>query len=202
MKKSFLLGFSFLLVASISYSQGRTHSGFYFSMGLGPAWGTSNGYDNQGSVAIITGTGVEFDFQMGGSITKNIILHGTITGKVVAGPQINGTVVSDDYSLSETMIGGGITHYTPRNFFLTGNLGAGKFTFSQSTGNSYNSNDVSTKYGFSLLLKAGKEFWISKKLGLGVAVTYGKTMVNSTEGTYTEKWNSNRYGVLLQLTID
>ncbi len=191
-----------LLTTSVLLGQGRTHSGFYFSMGLGPAWGTSNGYDNQGNVAVITGTGAEFDFQMGASITKNLILHGTITAKAVVGPKINNTVVSDDYSLSETMIGAGLTHYTPHNFFFTGNLGAGKFTISQSTGNTYNSNDISTKYGLSILLKAGKEFWISKKLGLGLAVTYGKTMVNSTEGSYTEKWNSNRFGVLLQLTID
>jgi hypothetical protein len=139
---------------------------------------------------------------MRASITKNLILHGTITAKVVSGPQINGTTLSSDYSLSESMVGAGITHYTPRNFFISGNLGLGKFSFSQITSSATSTNDATTKNGLSILLKAGKEFWISKELGLGLAVTYGKTMVNSTEGSYTEKWNSNRFGVLLQLTID
>jgi hypothetical protein len=65
-----------------------------------------------------------------------------------------------------------------------------------------NTSNIYTEGGFSYLLKAGKEFWISKKLGLGAAFTYGKTSLTNTEGSYTEKWKSNRLGVVLQLTID
>jgi len=174
----------------------REHSGFYFSLAAGPAWGTVNGYDNQGSSFTLEGTGAEIDLQLGGSVIPGLIVHGTLTVKSVVGPVINGITVPDDYSLSETMYGVGITHYTPRNFFLTGNFGVGKFVFGDNTSN------ISTEGGFSFLLKAGKEFWISKKLGLGAAFTYGKTSLTNTEGSYTEKWKSNRLGVVLQLTID
>lgn len=196
MKKLTLLTLSISLIVSALMAQERTHSGFYFSGAVGPAWGTTNGYDNQGSTFQVTGTGAEMDFQIGGSITENLILHGTIMAKSVVGPEINGTKISDDYSLSETMFGGGITHYTAKNFFFTGNAGAGKFTFDDGK------TSLSTNKGFSFSLKAGKEWWVSKKLGIGAAFTYGKTKLTNSEGSYTEKWNSNRYGILLQFTID
>lgn len=194
MKKLILILWASLLPYSL-FAQ-REHSGFYLSMAAGPAWGTVNGYDNQGNSFTVEGTGAEIDFQLGGTVIPGLILQGTITVKSVVGPDINGITVPDDYSMSETMYGAGITHYTPRNFFLTGNFGVGKFVFGDNTTN------ISTEGGFSFLLKAGKEFWISKKLGLGAAFTYGKTSLTNTEGSITEKWKSNRLGVVLQLTID
>jgi len=194
MKKLILISIVSLVTTTL-FAQ-REHSGFYFSLAAGPAWGTVNGYDNQGSSFTLEGTGAEIDLQLGGSVIPGLIVHGTITVKSVVGPVINGITVPDDYSLSETMYGVGITHYTPRNFFFTGNFGVGKFVFGDNTSN------ISTEGGFSFLLKAGKEFWISKKLGLGAAFTYGKTSLTNTEGSYTEKWKSNRLGVVLQLTID
>ena len=174
----------------------RAHSGLFFSLAAGPAWGTVNGYDNQGNSFTLEGTGAEIDLQVGGSVIPGLILHGTITAKSVVGPEINGVTVSDDFSISETMYGAGVTHYTPRNFFLTGNFGIGKFVFSDNT------SSLSTEGGFSFLLKGGKEFWIANRFALGAALTYGITSLTSTEGTYTEKWKSNRLGVVLQLTID
>lgn len=194
MKKLLLISVALSLFNSL-FAQ-RIHSGFYLSVAAGPAWGTVNGYDNQGSSFTLEGTGAEIDLQLGGSVIPGLILHGTLTAKSVVGPEINGITVSDDFSISETMYGVGITHYTPRNFFLTGNFGVGKFVFDDNT------SSLSTEGGFSFLLKGGKEFWISNKFALGVALTYGKTSLTSTEGTYTEKWKSNRLGVVLQLTID
>jgi hypothetical protein len=196
MKKIILLTLSISLITSTLMAQERTHSGFYFSAALGPAWGTTNGSDNQGHALKMIGTGAEIDLQIGGSITKNLILHGTIMAKSVVGPEINGTKISNDYALSESMYGAGITHYTPNNFFFTGNAGVGKFTFDDGH------TSMSTSNGFSFSLKAGKEWWVSKKLGIGAAFTYGKTKSTNTEGSYTEKWNSNKLGILLQLTFD
>jgi hypothetical protein len=196
MKKIIFLASFTLLNFFLFAQEDRTHDGFYLSLGLGPLWGTTNGYDNQGNVAEIKGTGAELDLQIGLSVSKNLILHGTLISKAVAGPEINGIKVPNDYSLGETMIGAGITHYTHQNFFFSGSIGSGKFSFSDVE------TSVSTKGGFSFLLKAGKEWWVSKKTGLGVAFTYGKTKVSDESGGYTENWNTNRYGVLLHMTID
>ncbi len=80
MKKSILLTLSITMMFSTLIAQDRTHSGFYFSAALGPAWGTTNGSDNQGSTLKMIGAGAEIDLQIGGSITKNLILHGTSNG--------------------------------------------------------------------------------------------------------------------------
>src|SRR6478609_2754251 len=174
------------LITTLALAQ-KTHSGAFFSVGLGPAWGSSNGYNNQNNSLSIVGTGVEVDLELGGSLMPGLILHGTITAKSVVGPTINGVNVSKDYTLSETMYGVGVTHYTAGNYFFSGNFGVGSFSFSDAK------TTVSTDKGFSFLLKAGKEWWVSKKLGLGAAFTYGKTTLTNSQGTYTEKWNSNRF---------
>jgi len=195
--KKIIFALPLTLLSFILFAQeDRTHDGFYLSFGLGPLWGTTNGYDNQGSVAEIKGTGAEFDLQIGYNVSKNIIVHGTLLSKAVIGPEINGTKVPNDYSIGETMIGAGITHYTPKNLFFSGSIGSGKFSFSDEN------DSMSTKGGFSFLLKAGKEWWVSKKTGLGVAFTYGRTKVSDSGNGYTENWNAGRFGVLLNLTID
>ena len=52
-------------------------------------------------------------------------------------------------------------------------------------------------------LKAGKEWWISKRWGLGIAFTYGKTFVhNGPRDGEEEKLNSNRFGILLNATFN
>jgi hypothetical protein len=194
MKKSLAL-FAVLLITTSLFAQ-REHHGFYLSLAAGPAWGTVNGSDNQGNSLDVEGAGAELDLQLGGTIIPGLILHGTITAKSVVGPTINGVSVSKDYSLSETMLGVGVTHYTPKNIFFTGNFGVGSFAFADAK------TSTSTDNGFSFLLKAGKEWWLSKKIGLGAAFTYGGTSLTNTEGNITEKWKSNRLGVVLQLTID
>ena len=70
------------------------------------------------------------------------------------------------------MIGGGITYYImPSNIFLQGSLGIGNFNLIDND----KKTSVSTDRGFSMQLKVGKEWWISKRWRLGVALTYGKT---------------------------
>jgi hypothetical protein len=66
-------------------------------------------------------------------------------------------------------------------------------------------NDISfsTDRGFSMQLKAGKEWWISKRWGLGVALTYGKTKLTNTPGGGVEElMNSNNFGILFNATLN
>lgn len=200
--RKFVFGYSLILVLTTSLvAQERTHEGFYFAGGIGAAWGTVNGYNNNNQVLILKGTGVELDFQIGGSIRERLIAHGTITLKTVVAPEINGSKSnSSGFAISENMVGGGITRYTQRNLFISGNIGAGRYSFIDTS--TATPGEAVTKYGFSCLLKAGKEWWIAKNLGLGFALTYGKTKLNNDSGNYTEKWNSNRFGFLLHLTLD
>jgi hypothetical protein len=212
MKKVKILGF-LLAIISICNAQPidktqepgyRQHKGFYLSMSIGPNFPSITDevvgdYDLK-----FKGVGAQFDLKIGGAVKENLILHATLTSNTMSGPEVisDGTSqnTSNNITLGETMIGGGITYYLmPSNIFLSGSLGIGNFTLID------DDNDISfsTDRGFSMQLKAGKEWWISKRWGLGVALTYGKTKLTNTPGGGVEElMNSNNFGILFNATLN
>jgi len=215
MKKYYQLGVGavllFLLILNNTTpcnAQEKTHTGFYLSMQTGPAFGYINGKGeygdgNQDFSLRVSGTGFGLDFQIGGAIKENIILHGTIGFKTIFGPEIDyGTThvkISQDYSFDELMIVGiGTTYYMQKNFFLTGNLGIGQFSLSDESSNT----TVDTGSGFSYQLKAGKEWWVSSRWALGAAIEYGGTYTKDTMSDYEERWQSHRYSVRFTATMN
>lgn len=184
------------------YSQGREHEGFYLSMQAGSAMGYINGNSNQQSSMEVNGTGIAFDFQIGGIIRENQTLHGVIGIKSISGPEIsmNGQSgsLSQDFSFDEIIIGGGTTYYFKNNFFVTGNIGMGNFSFTDMNDNT----SVATDYGFTFQLKAGKEWWISPRWGLGALLEYGGTRSKDQLNDYKETWQSHRYSVRLTATLN
>lgn len=158
--------------------------------------GKINGYTNTG-VASISGTGTEFDVQVGGALTPKWILHGIFTGKYLSSPTINNTTFPSTYAVNESVIGLGVTRYTHRNYFIAGNIGTGYFSFSDRRSKSTTDN------GLSFFFKAGREWWLTRHLAAGLALTYGRTkLINKTDNGTKEKWNSGRFGVVLQITLN
>ncbi|MDY0344739.1 MAG: hypothetical protein RBR28_14275 [Lentimicrobium sp.] len=52
-------------------------------------------------------------------------------------------------------------------------------------------------------LKIGKEWWVSKRGGLGLAATYGTTtLTNSPGGGIEERLSSNNLGILFNATLN
>lgn len=151
-----------------------------------------------------TGTGAQFDLKIGGAVQENLILHATLVSNSVVGPKITSSGMSqnssNDLSIGEAMIGAGMTYYfMPANIFVSGSAGLGNFTLND------NKNDIniSTDRGFSFQLKAGKEWWVSRRWGLGVAVSYMKTMVTNKPGGGTEeKLNSNNFAIVFNATLN
>jgi hypothetical protein len=180
------------------FAQGSTHKGFYLSMQAGPAWGYINGNTNQQMSIKVEGTGIGFDLQIGGAIQENLILHGVIGIKSIYGPKINDIKISQDYSFDEFIMGVGSTYYLKHNFFLTGNVGLGNFSFSdESTNTSYDTDN-----GFSYQLKAGKEWWIASRWGLGAALEYGGTRTKDSMNGYEETLQSHRYTIRFTATLN
>jgi hypothetical protein len=180
------------------------HLGFYLSMSIGPLFG--NVTDNVDTYSMdMSGTGAQFDFKIGGAIKENLILHATLISNTLPGPLIkisgtSSTKASDNLTIGEAMFGGGLTYYImPSNIFLSGTLGLGNFSIIDSNDKS---NNVSTKQGFSMQLKIGKEWWVSKKWGLGISFTYGKTNLTNASDGIVEKLDSNRFGILFNSTFN
>ncbi|MCT4589078.1 MAG: hypothetical protein N4A71_14745 [Carboxylicivirga sp.] len=186
--------------------RGRKHRGFYLSMGLGA---------NQSSVKVdsknfgytkYSGLGGSFDLKIGGTISENLILHATLLSHGITGPKID----SDDYqinsyktdnkiNLSEGMIGIGLTYYTVDNFLLSTSMGVGGFTLT----NEHEDIDITTDKGFSIQLKAGKEWWVSPKWGIGCALYYHHTYCNNQTGNIAEEnLKSNNIGIVFNATLN
>ncbi|NTW49303.1 MAG: hypothetical protein HGB19_06170 [Chlorobiales bacterium] len=182
------------------------HDGFYLSMAIGPVFGSITdevvGYPYEMDVS---GTGIEFDFKIGGAIDENLILHATLNGKVLSGPTIEITgypsvQAPSSVSFNEVMLGGGLTYYVmPANIFFSGSLGIGRFSISNDNNSSA---EVTTETGFSMQVKVGKEWWVSDTWALGIAVTYGKTNLTNSSGGIDEKLDSNRFGILFNATFN
>jgi opacity protein-like surface antigen len=181
-------------------AQERTHQGLYLSMGLGSVSGSIYGSDNSGNKLLIDGPAFGFDAQIGGPVAKDLLLHGTISVKTIAGPTINSIKVPDNYSFNEGLLGMGLTKYLQHNFFLTGNVGLGNYSLSETSKNS-SSGTITSDRGFSYQVKAGKEWWVTSKWALGLAFTYSNTSINSQSGSVSEHWNSSRYGIMLTGTF-
>lgn len=183
---------------------GRRHRGFFFSMGLGANQTTVKVDSKNYGFSSYKGPGVAMDLKIGGTLTENLILHATILTHGVTGPTIN----SDDWgytnvkadnkvTLSEAMIGAGLTYYTPDNLFISSSVGFGGFTIA----NEREDIEVSTDSGFSIQLKAGKEWWVSSKWGIGVAAYYHHTNCINQEGNYAEEHiKSSNFGILFNAT--
>jgi hypothetical protein len=182
-----------------SMTQSRIHEGFYLMIGLGPEFGNIKAYDNLGNRLEFEGTAYALDFQIGGVIAKNLILHATVHMKSIFGPAINNQKYNDDYSIDEFMMGAGVTYYVKNNYFLTGSIGSGNFSFVDENLN----YTLDTDEGFSFQLKAGREWWISTRWALGFALEYGGTSIRDHYANGTqENWNSYRYGFRITGTLN
>lgn len=182
----------------------RLHKGFYLSMSIGLNFPNITIEEVNVTNMKLTGTGGQFDLKIGGAIQENLILHATITSHSISGPKVESYGVSQNssnkMSIGEAMIGCGMTYYfMPANIFVSGSAGLGNFTLI----NNDTDTNISTDRGFSFQLKAGKEWWVSKRWGLGVSVTYGKTMVTNTPGGGVEETlNSNNFAISFNATLN
>jgi hypothetical protein len=188
------------------------HDGFYLSLCGGPVFGNvMDDIKTYGAPNTLdmSGTGGVFDFKIGGAIRENLILHADLISNAVAGPtavsfnnNYSTTVkMPESFGVGEAMWGVGMTYYVmPSNILFSGTLGLGKFSITDSKDSK---NNVTTSGGFSLQLKLGKEWWVSKNWGLGVGLTYGTTKVtNESTGNPTEELSSNRFGILFNTTFN
>lgn len=169
------------------------HTGFYLSMGLGPAFGKV-----KVSNLDIKNTGAAFDFKIGGAVKENLILHATILSNALIKPQ---DFHSDELLVSETMLGGGFTYYyfMPENLFISASLGSGKFTVE----NQKTKQSVSSDEGLAFQIKTGQEWWVSRKWGLGVAIAYNHTNVkNAVTPEVNEILKSNRFSIMFSATLN
>ena len=182
----------------------RRHRGFYLSI-AGGAYHANVAMEDKNDFSRVKGIGGVIDFKISGNLIENLILHATWLSHSIFNPKVYNEkgelaeVKSNNTDLGEVMVGGGITYYAPINILLSTSIGYGGFSWSNDT----NNEEHSSKGGFCLQIKAGKEWWVTRKLALGLAAYYHKTIVrNNSSSDNAEKLNSNNFGILLNLTLN
>lgn len=210
MKKVTLLAFTIIfgcinLMAQSDHEPGyQAHDGFFLSMSVGPGMiyindDITNGpYDNMK----MNGVGGIVDIKVGYAIKENLILHGDIisisSGKVdvVADGTDLGTIEGDN-SVGVIMFGGGFTNYfMPNNMFISGTVGIGSFNITT------NDQTSSTQRGLGLYIKAGKEWWVSSRWGLGVSAGFNYTHVNNDVDGLLESLTGTSFGISFNATFN
>ena len=164
----------------------QEHDGFFlrFHAGYGMAKMVEEGV--MGSEMTLTGPAGVFRFQIGGTVSENLVLFGEIGAFAVTDPTMELGGESTTLSGSDLTIqdfGAGLTYYImPANFYfsLSGTMSSDEIKTEGSTGR--------TETGYGVYFSAGKEWWVSADWALGVA---GFAYYSSMD----DKWDSATYPV-------
>jgi len=164
-----------------------------------------------GSSQKISGGGVAFDLALGGSITPNLIIFGTLLGTSVTDPSVtyNGVKsTATNYTASFSGIGAGAAYYlVPANIFFSGAVLATTLSWRQNTDDpSIDDTSYSTELGIGFEGLIGKEWWVSDNWGLGGAaqllVASMKDKSGLDVGGPVPRWNALAFSLLFSATFN
>ena len=146
----------------------HTHDGLYLRFHLGIA-GTGFSSTQAGVKTNYAGGGSSTGIAIGGVIAHNLILYGTAFGTSTSNPdkQIGGVSQPGDVGkIGVGAIGPGMAYYFEHlNLYLSAAFGLAGFTMDD--GNGFRVD--TSRSGTALELMVGKEWWVSRDWGLGIA---------------------------------
>lgn len=139
----------------------------------------------------VSGAGPGFSLAAGAPVADNLILLGELVVEGALNPTIKmGSLSVDtkDASFTLTEFGPGITYY-----FMPANVHVGATLFLTRATLTYKGEDIAkTDLGFGGLVRVGKDFWIGKNLGLGLAghFSFASMKDNTSGGGSAPTWSA------------
>jgi hypothetical protein len=187
----------------------HTHDGFFLRLGLGVGYArTSISVD--GDKLTYVGASIPFNLAIGAAIRPNLILFGEVISHGMSSPDkkyAGETKNANSTNLSIQGIGPGVAYYfMPINIYVSGSILLHKVNYDDDNDN-YDATDLST-FGFAGNLMVGKEWWVSRDWGLGLAIqgmlgTAKNRAQNDQSGHLIEgRWNSMAFGLLMSATYN
>jgi len=196
-----VLAFVFLpfhATGAVAGGKPRTHDRFFLRMAAGGGW-FSNKLNGVGADLEFSGFSGDGDIAIGGMVSPNLALHGTIFGWAAADPDLKltpGGSGTAKGTVDMSAFGGGLTYYfMPANVYVSGTLGFGSFSFTPDNGPSTDTGD-----GLAFELTAGKEWWVGNSWGLGISGAY--TFSSVPETGVSDNWKGNAFGVRFSATFN
>ncbi len=164
-----------------SVEQDHRHTGFHVHGELGLAFMGASA-SSLGSTLEAAGVSTVASLRVGGAVVENLIIAGELW--TVRAPSTNwrldGEAVTPRGDVSATLsgIGFNVTYYLmPANVFFSVTPSVGVLAFD----NTDERTGARTKTGFSARAAIGKEWWVARQFGIGVAAN-GFLGINGDEG--------------------
>jgi hypothetical protein len=146
------------------------HDGFFLRLSSGIGYASTEIEDATARLEFNGGTG-DANIAIGGMVSQNLALHGTLLGWFISDPDVEGFDSGGSFAgeiagdITMSAIGIGVTYYfMPTNLYLSGTLGLGQLEFDLP-----GVGQADTDNGLILEGTLGKEWWVSSNWGLGLA---------------------------------
>ncbi len=192
-----------MATAPASAGEPRTHDGFFLRLSTGFGAANADISDATGSLEI-SGTSGDVNIAIGGMMSPNFALHGTLWGWSMSDPDgkltlsgfgsgsgtLNGTLTMGALGV------GGTYYFMPANFYLTGSVGTGSLSGDGDM-------DGKTKPGLALDATLGKEWWVGDAWGMGLngGVSYFSSQDDTIIGI-NESWSGPAFAVRVSATFN
>lgn len=178
----------------------HVHDGFYLRVQTGIGF-ASLGSTTGGVKTTMGGGGLAFGAAAGGVIAHNLILYGAFfeTDTVNPDVQVGGaSMASPIGQIAMQGIGPGVAYYFgPINLYLSGTLALSRFWTYGGNGGRLDTS----KIGLSFELQVGKEWWVSRDWGLGIAAQLGLgSMKDQNNPDLT--WSAGAFSLLFSATYN
>lgn len=174
------------------------HDGFFLRFMLGPSAVAAVADD--AAETSVSGAGGALGIALGYAIAPNVILYGEIFDNIALSPTIENEVMetelSDETAFGLVGIGPGIAVYLPHNFYLSSTVAFARLVIDPDT--EEDDDEATSDLGVAVTAAVGKEWWVSKNWGLGLALQlYGGAMKDGAEEDEGEDVTWSAGGALL-----
>lgn len=190
------LAFNLAVSTETRGGEPRTHDGFFLRLSGGGGYASTSVNVAGVDVVELSGGAGDLNLAIGGTVSPNLILHGTIYGWSLSDPTVKLVGIETNFrgTFTVSVWGGGLTYYfMPANIYISPSIG-----FATITGN----DDFDGNYdgGFGLDLTLGKEWWVGNSWGLGVAGAFGYH--NVADGDVDESWSGTSFVLRFSATLN
>lgn len=170
MRTSPLLMPALLALGTLSpaHAEPHTHDGFLLRLSIGFGYENLGLEDGLGTTLDVGGFGAGTSIGIGGVVAPNLAINADLFAAAVVSPNVeqNGVELgkAQDTSVTLSALGVGATYYfMPINIYVALSLG---FAVTSIT---VEGSDFESDAGFALNAMVGKEFWVGREWGIGVA---------------------------------
>ncbi|MFZ5891650.1 MAG: hypothetical protein ACOY0T_11405 [Myxococcota bacterium] len=158
---------------------GRRHRGFYFRTHVGGGYRSVSASISESTLKI-SGGGIGFGVAMGGAATENLIIYGELFVDSASDPTIEtdeGSVEAKGIKSNFVALGPGVTYYImPANVHIGGSV-----VLCQTNISNDSQTIASSDWGFGGVFRIGKDFWVSRKVGLGIMGQFAIAQMKDSE---------------------